>query len=119
VDTGVLVTGYIGFHRIPAKQGERLVEIGGAGEVRDEKVFQAAVPQPNGDVREWNSRLGGWRHAIVVVVNKCPRVKVCLPLRGRDVTHFEVSAASQTHWGRKTIHELVVPLVKGGQSPIA
>src|SRR5579864_5276991 len=57
VGAGVLVTGYVRFHGIPTEQWEGLVEVGGTGEVGDQQVFQAAVAQPDGDVRERNSRL--------------------------------------------------------------
>src|SRR5271165_3022465 len=35
VGARVLVTGHVGFHRVPTEQRERLVEIGRTGEVRD------------------------------------------------------------------------------------
>ena len=95
VRAGVLVAGHIGFHRVPAEQRERLVEVGGAGEVRDQQVFQAAVAQPDGDVREWNSRLIGLRDAILVVVDEGPGVEVGLPLGGRDVAHVDGLSAAQ------------------------
>ncbi len=113
-----LVTSRIGFNRIPTEQRELLIEVGNAGEVRAEVVGQAAVPQPDRGINEGNSRLAGLVDAILVVVNEGPGIDVGLPLRGRDVPQVRGSAG-QPDGRRKAVHKLVIPLVEGGNSPIA
>ena len=116
--SGRLVTGGVCFNDVPVEQRERLVEIGGAVEVRDEIVGQAAVTEPNGSVDQRNSGLGGLREAILVVVNERPGIDVRLPLLFRNVSDIDGFAAGQVNGRRESIYDLVVPLIEDGDSPI-
>src|SRR5579871_4235231 len=119
MDACRLIARGIRFHYVPIEQGECLIKVGDAGEVRAEDVGPAAVPVSDSRVDEWNSYLVRLIDTVFVVVDKRPRVNVGLPLLYRNISHIDRLVIPIRDIDRcgEAIHQLIVPLIEDAQPP--